>query len=121
MYRKYTSEEKIQIVEGYINGEYSWEEKAHALGYNAAPGCFKRWHRVYQEQGPMGLFPTVGNNTYTKEFKEMVVEQYLDGVSSAVDLAAKYKISSADILLRWSSFNHSSQRLFHTIPLLTAN
>ena len=49
MYRKYTPEEKIQIVEGYINGEYSWEEKAHALGYNAAPGCFKRWHRVYQE------------------------------------------------------------------------
>ena len=73
MYRKYTPEEKIQIVEGYINGEYSWEEKAHALGYNAAPGCFKRWHRVYQEQGPIGLFPTVGNNTYTKNSKKWLL------------------------------------------------
>ena len=116
MYRKYTPEEKIRIVEGYINGEYSWEEKAHALGYNAAPGCFKRWHRVYQEQGPMGLFPTLGNNAYTKEFKEMVVKQYLDGVSSAVDLAAKYKISGADILLRWVKLYNANRELKDYAP-----
>jgi hypothetical protein len=33
MYRKYTPEEKIKIVEGYIRGEYSWNEKVHVLGY----------------------------------------------------------------------------------------
>lgn len=116
MYRKYTSEEKIQIVEGYINGEYSWEEKAHAFGYNAAPGCFKRWHRVYQEQGPMGLFPTVGNNTYTKEFKEMVVEQYLNSVSSSYDIAAKYKLSNADVLLSWVRLYNANKELKDYCP-----
>lgn len=33
MYRKYTSEEKLNIVEGYLNGLFSLEEKAHELGY----------------------------------------------------------------------------------------
>ncbi len=73
MYRKYTPEEKIKIVEGYIRGEYSWCEKARELGYNTPPGCFKRWLCVYQEQGAEGLYPTKGNNIYTKEFKQMVV------------------------------------------------
>ena len=31
----------------------------------------------------------------------MVVEAYLGGKGSAVDLAAKYRISTANILLRW--------------------
>lgn len=47
MYRKYTSEEKLNIVKGYLNGLFSLEEKAHELGYKSAPGCFKRWVRQY--------------------------------------------------------------------------
>lgn len=114
--RKYTPEEKVQIVEGYIKGEYSWEQKAHELGYKCAPGCFKRWHRVYQEQGAIGLFPTQGNNIYTKEFKQNVVEQYLNGAGSAVDLCAKYKISGADILLRWVKLYNANRELKDYIP-----
>lgn len=116
MYRKYTPEEKIQIVEGYIKGEYSWTEKAHSLGYNTAPGCFKRWLRVYQEQGPMGLFPTKGNKIYTKEFKEMVVEQYLNSVSSSYDIAAKYKLSNADVLLSWVRLYNANKELKDYCP-----
>lgn len=51
MYRKYTSKEKLNIVEGYLNGIFSLEEKAHELGYKRAPGCFWQWVRQYQEQG----------------------------------------------------------------------
>ena len=116
MYRKYTPEEKIQIVEGYIRGEYSWEQKARELGYHAAPGCFKRWLKVYHEQGEAGLYPTKGNNTYTKEFKQMVVEEYLNGARSAVDIAAKYIISNADILLRWVSLYNANRELTDYIP-----
>ena len=31
----------------------------------------------------------------------MVVEEYIAGMASATDLAAKYKISNASILLKW--------------------
>lgn len=111
MYRKYTPEEKIQIVEGYVNGEYSWKEKANELGYKYAPGCFSRWLKVYQEHGSAELYPSQGHNTYTKEFKQMVVEEYLDGAGSAFKLAAKYKISAADILLRWVKLYNANREL----------
>lgn len=111
MYRKYTSEEKLNIVEGYLNGLFSLEEKAHELGYKAAPGCFKRWVRQYQEQGAEGLLRLAGNKSYTAEFKTMVVEEYLSGKGSAVDLAAKHKISTADVLLHWVSLYNANRKL----------
>ena len=74
MYRKYTAEEKLNIVEGYLNGNFSLEAKAHELGYKSAPGCFKEWVRKYQEQGTEGLLHSAGNRSYTAEFKAMVVE-----------------------------------------------
>lgn len=111
MYKKYTYEEKLDIVEGYLNGFYSLEEKAHELGYGAAPGCFKRWVRQYQEQGPEGLLSLTGNNAYSAKFKIMVVEEYLSGKGSAVDLAARYKISTADVLLHWVSLYNANREL----------
>lgn len=116
MYRKYASEEKSNIVEGYLNGIFSLEEKAHELGYKSAPGCFWRWVRQYQEQGPEGLLHPTGNRSYTAQFKTMVVEEYLCGKGSAFDLAAKYKISTADVLLRWVSVYNANRTLKDYIP-----
>lgn len=116
MYRKYTPKEKIEIVEGYINGQYSLNTKAHELGYKRAPGCFFRWLNVYQEHGPTGLFPSQGNSIYTKDFKIMVVEEYIIGAGSASELAAKYKISNADILLRWVEMYNTNRELKDYCP-----
>ena len=46
--RKYTSDEKVEIVEGYLQGKFSLLEKALELGYKSVPGCFKRWVQIYQ-------------------------------------------------------------------------
>ena len=48
MARKYTYEEKLNIVEGYLNGDFTLSEKAHELGYHAIPGCFQRWIKQYK-------------------------------------------------------------------------
>ena len=101
MFRKYTFEDKLSLVEGYLNGAFSMHQKAQELGYKNAPGCFWRWLRQYQEHGAEGLLSQKGNNSYSATFKTMVVEAYLGGKGSAVDLAAKYRISTANILLRW--------------------
>lgn len=111
MRRKYSPEEKIKIVEGYINGEYTMRAKALELGYKDTPGCFKRWYEVYLVHGREGLYYFEQYSSYTKEFKQKVVEEYLSGVGSAVELAAKYKISTADILLRWVNAYKSNKPL----------
>ena len=116
MYRKYTPEEKIKIVRGYIKGEYSWSEKAHELGYNTPPGCFKRWLALYRQHGERAFYKTKGNASYTKEFKIMVVEEYLAGGTSACELAAKYQLSTADVLLRWISMYNANRELKDYCP-----
>ena len=113
---KYTPQDKIEIVQGYLDGKFSLTQKAQELGYSATPGCFKRWVQIYQQHGPEGLYPTVGNRTYTKEFKMYVVEAYLRGDGSAFELAAKYKISTADILLRWVRLYNTHKELTDYIP-----
>ena len=53
MYRKYTLEEKLNIVEGYLNGVFSLEEKTSELGYKTASELDDE---QYQEQGAAPLF-----------------------------------------------------------------
>ena len=64
-----------------------------------------------QEQGAVGLLLPAGNTSYTAEFKTMVVDEYLSGKGSAVDLAAKHKISTADVLLHWVSLYNANRKL----------
>lgn len=104
MYRKYSVEEKIEIVEGYLKGEYSLDGKAKELGYNACPGSFKRWVSIYRAYGRDGLIECAmskGHRSYSKEFKEYVVLEYLDGKGSARELCARHKISNENLLYKW--------------------
>ena len=116
MFRKYTFEDKLSLVEGYLNGAFSMHQKAQELGYKNAPGCFWRWLRQYQEHGAEGLLSQKGNNSYSATFKTMVVEAYLGGKGSAVDLAAKYRISTANILLRWVFAYNANRELKDYVP-----
>ena len=65
----------------------------------------------YQEQEAERLLRPVGNKSYTAEFKTMVVEEYLSGKGSAVDLATKHKISTAGVLLHWVSLYNANRKL----------
>lgn len=114
--RKYSAEDKIKIVEGYLNGEYSLETKAHELGYNRAPGCFFQWVRIYQSHGIAGFYKAAKNNTYTSEFKQRVVEEYLSGVDSAVMLSAKYNLGAVSVLLNWVKLYNANRELKDYCP-----
>ena len=41
------------------------------------------------------------NNTYTKEFKQSVIDEYLEGTDSLLNLSIKYGIRSKSTLLSW--------------------
>lgn len=101
--RKYTPEEKIKIVKEYLSGEASLKEIGARYGYTSRrgyPGCYRRWIALYHEHGEAAFFRK-GNATYTKEFKTMVAKEYLTGVASSRNLAARYKISNESVLLKW--------------------
>lgn len=117
--RKYTAEEKIEIVKEYLSGKSSLRDIGHRLGYTCKkgyPGCFNRWVTLYNEHGEEAFFSPKGNNTYSKEFKIQIVEEYIEGVASACVLAAKYKLSNADILLRWVKLYNANRELTDYCP-----
>jgi len=115
-YRKYTPAEKISIVKEYLSGQSSWNDISYRLGYSTCPGCFKRWLALYQEHGEDVFYCPKGNNSYSKEFKMMVVEEYISGIASASSLAAKYKLCNADILLRWVALYNANRELKDYCP-----
>ena len=97
---KYSKELKLEIIKRYIKGEsitalaneyglpkygknqiFKWVNKYHSLGNTFE--CFS------------------SNKAYSKELKENVIKDYLDGVDSLEGLANKYNISSDSIVSRW--------------------
>lgn len=118
-YRKYSPEEKINIVKEYLSGESSFREIGQRLGYTSSkgfPGCFERWLALYRQHGESAFYKGNKHSSYTKEFKTIVVEEYLAGCMSAFEIAAKYKLSSADILLRWVSLYNANKELTDYCP-----
>lgn len=117
--RKYTPEEKIQVAKEYLSGKSSYREIAHRLGYHSSsdgyPGCLKQWVALYRTYGEDAFYKTE-NNTYTKEFKQMVVEEYLNGYSSLESLAIEYKIRSTSILKNWVSIYNANRELKDYCP-----
>ena len=111
--RKYSPQEKIKIVKEYLSGQSSLKEIGSRYGYTSRkgyPGCFNRWIALYREHGESAFYH-IGNSFYPKEFKIKVVEEYIAGVASAVELTAKYKISNESILLKWVELYNANREL----------
>ena len=110
---KYSPEEKIKIVKEYLSGQSSLKEIGSRYGCtnkNGYPGCFLRWIALYKAHGESAFYRN-GNSCYSKEFKTMVVEEYISGIASATDLAAKYKISNESVLLKWVGLYNANREL----------
>lgn len=53
---KLSVEERIQLVENYLNGQISINKTAQEAGVNWS--TIKRWIAIYENEGPTGLLPT---------------------------------------------------------------
>lgn len=92
-------EEKVRIVEDYINGEIGICEASRL------PKCshdsVKAWIRIYKETGPTGLLDQVLNQSYSKDIKLQAIHDYLNGNGSQSDICKKYGIRSRTQLRQW--------------------
>lgn len=96
---KLSAEIKISICKQYLNGEKSAIKLSGEYDVNTR--TINRWAQKYQSIGASAFNLKIHNASYTKEFKQQVVEAYLNGEGSMEDLANRYDISSHETLHQW--------------------
>ena len=108
---KYTIEEKVQAVQDYKTGKRGTSQICNDLGLCKSSRHLRYWVHQYDKYGEIAFLPKKSNKAYTKEFKEMVIQEYLNGEGSLEDLAIKYDIPSSETLRKWIISYNSHEEL----------
>lgn len=96
---RYTVEEKVRLVCGYMEGQISPSEFERTHGVTQR--VLRDWVRLYKARGTEGLTPATRTRKYSPEIKQSAVVDYLSGYGSLDDICTKYDISDRKILRRW--------------------
>jgi transposase-like protein len=88
---KFTPKQKIEACERYLNGKGSYSSIALELGIDWS--TFREWVYKYKNNGKDCFQESKTNKSYSSVFKKKVIEEYLDGKKSILDIAAEYNIS----------------------------
>lgn len=111
----YSIEEKVQAVLDYKNGAKGISQICIDLGMsevNAKSGmAVRKWISEYEKYGEEAFTNKTRNKQYSKDFKEMVIKEYLDGNGSLFDLSIKYDIPSRTTLRNWINSYNSHEEL----------
>ena len=99
---KYTPEQRVRACEDYLSGRKSANTIARELGMGKrGKGRVREWARRFKAHGASVFEETHHNKSYSKEFKEKAVKEYLEGKGSLADLTVKYGIPSSHTLRQW--------------------
>ena len=96
---KYSAEEKLKIVEDCLKGKENPNHIETSRGI--AEKTVRRWIAKYRAEGPTAFLPTEKNRKYSAELKRKVVEEYLRGKASMLELMAKYAIRAEWQIREW--------------------
>ena len=106
---KYDPEQKIKIVQSYLDGISSVSQLAEEYGLGKT--SIKRWVAMYCAQGARYFFHGSGNRHYSKEFKLICVNAVLRGDGSVNEIVAKYNISNERVLRHWIKCYNANMEL----------
>ena len=96
---KHSPEWMLARVNEYLSGKGSY--RSIAAEHGIADTTLIWWVGKYHELGPTSFLEKKGNKSYTKEFKRMCVEAYINGEGSLREISTKYNISNSAVLLKW--------------------
>lgn len=96
---KLTPEERVKLVESYLNGTDSLTNLARSV--EIAKSTFKNWLMIYENEGPTGLLAKQKNTHYSIETKLQAVTDYLSGLGSLREITKKYGLRSSTQLKDW--------------------
>ena len=98
---KYSKELKLEIVKRYLKGESAISlANEYGMSYDMRRDI-TRWARKYESNGESTFDNLSVNKSYSKELKECVINDYLNGVDSYDGLTNTYNISSSSIVKTW--------------------
>ncbi|EEJ71500.1 transposase [Lactobacillus ultunensis] len=99
---KHLFEQKLWAVKQYLNSNMSATEIAQNLNMPVKSGGHqvREWANQYQSNRGEIFNSAQHNSHYSKEFKKMVVKEYLVGRGSSDSLANKYGIRNGRIVRR---------------------
>ena len=98
---KYSKELKLEIVKRYLKGE-SASALANEYGMSKrGSAIIREWTDKYNSLGEKAFEFSSKNKSYSKEFKQQVINDYLNGVDSYDGLTNTYNISSSSIVKIW--------------------
>lgn len=101
---KYTPEQKVQTCNDYLSGRKSAVQAAKELGMGKrGDAMIRKWARMFEAHGASVFEETHTNKSYSKEFKQKVVREYLDAEESVLGLTVKYGIPSEGTISKWVS------------------
>ena len=116
---KYSAGQKIKACEDYLAGKKSVNQIVRELGMGKQ-GQVKvhGWVKMYRVHGGEIFDFKPHNRNYSKEFKEIVVREYLSGQGSLNDLQVKYGIPSNGTISQWISMynNHIEMKDYNPKP-----
>ena len=99
---KYTKQQKVKACLDYLNGTKSALQIARELAMGkGGKGKVLFWVKMYSQYGESTFEERRRNKSYSKDFKEKVVQEYLTGKGSTLDLSIKYNLPSIGTLPRW--------------------
>lgn len=110
---RFTPEEKAQAVIDYLDKNKSRTQICEELCISSR--TIQDWAIIYNKHGIAGFAVKTRNSSYSKEFKTKVVEEYIRGKGSSIDLGIKYNISSG-LLRSWVRMYNANRELRDYIP-----
>jgi transposase-like protein len=96
---KIGAEEKIAIVEACQQGKMGRTEAKRKLGINKK--TLQEWIMLYESRGREGVIVQDHNRKYSAALKMQVVQEYLTGQGSQLELCRKHSISSPSMVRSW--------------------
>lgn len=98
---KYGKELKLDIIKRYIKGESALLLSKEYNMPSSMSNEIINWVHKYEELGESIFDESSFNKSYSKELKEKVIQEYLEGKGSTYYLANKYNISTHEIVRQW--------------------
>lgn len=106
---KISNELKLKMVKEYLNKGIPAKALSNKYGCDAIYIRFLA--KKYQTHGTRAILASQNNQSYTAEFKHMVVKEYMKGQKSLRALAIEYNINSSSHIHTWKKLYNEHKEL----------
>lgn len=115
MYKsKLTPEQKVEIIEAFKAGKVNRAQLKAQYGIHRK--TLEYWLVDYDLRGKDFFLKNRGRSKYSKEFKQMCVQKYLNGKGSLTKVAAQCGVRSRRTLLEWVTMYKANKELVDYDP-----